>query len=61
MNAEIKERIEQVRRGEVPEGYRKLQDVTITKDWALQSIGTLMTPITKKAGKQQYDVMSITH
>jgi hypothetical protein len=38
MDSEIKQRIEMVRRGEVPEGYKKIQRDIIPKDWTIKSL-----------------------
>lgn len=38
MDSEIKQRIERVRRGEVPEGYKKIQRDIIPKDWTIKSL-----------------------
>lgn len=60
MKAEIKERIEQVRRGGVPDGYVEKYGSRFTIDWDLQPIKKLMVPIKKKAGDVEYDILSIT-
>ena len=38
MTPEIKQRIEQIRRGEVPEGYVKKRKVVIPQQWGLPQI-----------------------
>ena len=38
MKQEIKERVEKIRNGEVPEGYRKMKDGIIPDDWRIQPI-----------------------
>jgi type I restriction enzyme S subunit len=43
VKAEIKERIEQVRRGEVPEGYRRTKDIGIAPyDWAIGQMSDVL-------------------
>lgn len=43
MKTEIKERIEKVRRGEVPEGYRKTKDIGIApSDWAIGQMSDVL-------------------
>lgn len=60
MRSEIKEQIEQIRCSEVPNGYIRIHGSIIPDDWGVESIGRLMTPVKKKAGEGQYQVLSIT-
>lgn len=41
MNPEIKQRIEQIRRGEVPEGYKKAKQCICPADWETTSLREL--------------------
>ncbi len=41
MKQEIKERVEKIRRGEVPEGYRETNVGIIPDDWRIQPILSL--------------------
>lgn len=41
MTPEIKQRIEQIRRGEVPEGYNRVRDSIIPSDWKQYCLGEL--------------------
>lgn len=41
MNVEIKERIEAIYSGEVPEGYRKTKIGVIPEDWEVKKIGKI--------------------
>lgn len=38
MDSEIKRRIAQIRRGEVPEGYKRIQRDIVPKDWTIKSL-----------------------
>jgi type I restriction enzyme S subunit len=53
MREDIKRRIEQIRRGEVPEGYKKSLDVPIPEDWKVKKLGEILKI---KYGKDQKDV-----
>ena len=59
MKAEIKERIEMVSRGEVPEGYKKTKVGIVPEDWEMMRMGDIAevvtgtTPSTKK--KEYYE------
>ena len=41
MKQEIKERVEKIQRGEVPEGYRKTKVGILPNDWELEPLGNL--------------------
>lgn len=43
MTPQIKQRIEQIRRGEVPEGYKKTKAGTIPSGWDLHSLSKHLT------------------
>ena len=53
MKPEIKERIEKIRKGEVPEGYRKTKVGIIPDDWDLVKLSKLLKV---KHGKSQKEV-----
>jgi len=53
MREDIKRRIEQIRRGEVPEGYEKSSDGPVPKDWKVKRLGEILKI---KYGKDQKDV-----
>ena len=41
MTQEIQKRIEQIRRGEVPEGYKKTKNGILPADWAVCNMGDI--------------------
>ena len=43
MKPDIKQRIEQIRRGEVPEGYKKVEKTIIPSSWDIKSLGSICT------------------
>ena len=43
MTPEIKQRIEQIRRGEVPEGYKRTKAGIVPKEWEEKRIGDVLT------------------
>ena len=43
MTPQIKQRIEQIRRGEVPEGYKKTKAGVIPSEWALHPLSKHLT------------------
>lgn len=53
MREDIKRRIEQIGRGEVPEGYEKSSDGPAPKDWKVKRLGEILKI---KYGKDQKDV-----
>ncbi|NMA68104.1 MAG: hypothetical protein GX958_01615, partial [Desulfitobacterium sp.] len=70
MNAEIRERIEMINRGEVPEGYKKTKAGIIPEDWEVKRLGELSsriidgthsTPKYTDSGVQFYSVENITN
>jgi type I restriction enzyme S subunit len=51
MNQEIKERIEKIKRGEVPEGYKTTKSGTIPLHWDSIKLRRLAIPIKEKSTK----------
>lgn len=47
MTPEIKRRIEQIRRGEVPEGYKKTKYGILPADWAIYILGDCLSRVEK--------------
>ncbi len=45
MKPEIKERIEKIKRGEVPEGYKKIKRFLLPIDWKVEKLGNLVEKI----------------
>ena len=43
MKPDIKQRIEQIRQGEVPEGYKKVEKTIIPSSWDIKSLGSICT------------------
>lgn len=60
MKAELKERINKMRLGEVPKGYEFKQGAILPVDWKARPMGQLMTKVNEKAGNKEYDILSIT-
>ena len=47
MKQEIKERVERIRKGEVPEGYRKTKVGIIPEEWKVVPTNKVLKPIKK--------------
>lgn len=63
MNEQIKQRIEQIRRGEVPEGYKKTKVGIVTADWQEHKLSHYLTVNNDKNTDLKYtkdDVFSIS-
>lgn len=63
MTPQIKERIEQIRRGEVPEGYKKTQAGLMPLDWCLEreyKAKNVFRAVTNKKHNGYYEVLSAT-
>lgn len=69
MKPEIKQRIEKIRKGEVPEGYKETKFGTIPTDWQVDKLqkftarildGTHSTPKYKEKGIPFYSVENVT-
>lgn len=48
MTSQIKQRIEQIRRGEVPEGYKRTKAGIMPNDWDVYKLSSISSRITKK-------------
>lgn len=59
MKAEIRQRIEQIKRGEVPEGY-KLTKCGILPGWEIKRLDQIAEKITAVAGRNTYETLSIS-
>ena len=60
MNKEIKERIETINKGEVPDGFIKGEVGLIPVDWKTAVLNDISEIITKTAGKGIYETVSIS-
>ncbi len=52
MTPEIKKRIDQIRRGEVPEGYRKTRSGILPVDWTIYTIGDCLERVERPVSVQ---------
>ena len=59
MRSEIKQRIEQIKNGQVPEGYISTKAGVLPK-WGCVRINQIAKPITDKAGDAVYETLSIS-
>ena len=60
MTEEIKSRIEQIRAGRVPEGYKQVHSGMIPADWNEATISNIADEITDMAGEGEYETLSIS-
>ena len=60
MRDEIRERIEAVRRGEVPDGYTKTEIGILPEEWAVYPLSEIATVIADQAGEAELETMSIS-
>ncbi|HPD88793.1 MAG TPA: restriction endonuclease subunit S [Oscillospiraceae bacterium] len=60
MTEEIKSRIEQIKAGQVPEGYKQVHSGTIPVDWNEATISNIADEITDTAGEGEYETLSIS-
>ena len=60
MTLQIKQRIEQIRQGEVPDGYKKTSAGIIPFEWGCVRLSGIATPITQSAGTDVYETVSIS-
>ena len=60
MRNEIRERIEAVRRGEVPDGYTKTEIGILPEEWAVHPLSEISTVIADQAGEAEFETMSIS-
>jgi type I restriction enzyme S subunit len=58
MKAEIKRRLEAIRRGEVPDGYKKTKVGIIPKEWELKKAGEIFRNYSNKKHGGNYPVLS---
>ena len=59
MTAQIKQRIEQIRRGEVPEGYKKTQNGISPADWAVCNMGDIYSE-RKEPGDPTLPILTVS-
>ena len=48
MTPQVKQRIEQIRRGEVPEGYKKAKVGVVPSEWEITKLSSISSHVTKK-------------
>lgn len=60
MNQTIKTRIEQIGRGEVPEGYKKTKAGIVPLEWSLFKLKDISMEIHESAGNSKYETLSIS-
>lgn len=60
MTPEIKQRIEQIRRGEVPEGYKKTKVGIVPKEWEETRFRNMFSRVTRKNNEGNDNVLTIS-
>ena len=60
MTPQIKQRIEQIRRGEVPEGYKKTKVGIVPNEWELYKLCEISEELHECAGDATYETLSIS-
>ena len=60
MNPKIKQRIEQIRQGEVPEGYKKTKAGIMPEDWELSRLNKQFIRQTRKNTEGNTNVLTIS-
>ena len=60
MNEQIKQRIEQIRRGEVPEEYKKTKVGLVPEEWEIKKLSDISDEIKEVAGTGKYETLSIS-
>ena len=60
MTPQIKHRIEQIRRGEVPEGYKKTKVGIVPIEWEINALSDISDEVKETIGKRQIETVSIT-
>lgn len=60
MKSEIRERIEMIKLGEVPQGYKQSELGVIPLEWDIEKLGAVMLQVKEKAGTQILEALSIT-
>lgn len=53
MTDEIKKRIEQVKNGKVPEGYKRIRGITIPATWSYKKIGDVLQKVGKRVAVEK--------
>ncbi len=60
MNPEIKQRLDQIRRGEVPEGYKKTKAGIVPVEWDVVKAKEIFANISNKKHNGKLEVLSVT-
>lgn len=60
MTPEIKQRIEQIRRGEVPEGYKKTKVGIVPEEWEETRFRNMFSRVTRKNKEGNDNVLTIS-
>ena len=60
MTPQIKQRIEQIRRGEVPKGYKKTKVGLVPEEWEIKKLSDISNEIKEVAGTGKYETLSIS-
>lgn len=60
MTTEIKARIEQIKRGEVPQGYKKTKIGIVPREWKVKKLENIVTKLAEKARNQKLETLSIS-
>ncbi|MBM6930609.1 restriction endonuclease subunit S [[Clostridium] spiroforme] len=60
MKFEIKQRIEQIKKGEVPQDYKKTKIGIIPSEWKIDKLQNISIKLTEKVGDQKLETLSIT-
>ena len=60
MTPQIKQRIGQIRRGEVPEGYKKTKVGLVPEEWEIKKLSDISDEIKEVAGTGKYETLSIS-
>ena len=60
MNREIKQRIDQIKNGEVPQGYKKTKIGIVPNDWEICKAKNVFKNVSDKNHKGELEVLSVT-
>ena len=60
MREEIKQRIDQIRCGEVPEGYKRTKVGIVPEEWEIKKLSDISDEIKEVAGTGKYETLSIS-
>ena len=60
MTPQTKKRIEQIRRREVPEGYKKTKIGIVPEEWETRSLSDISAEITESVGTKELETLSIS-